>query len=156
MAVILTTHKRGEQMGTRGTMVPEIPPSTRPFVWTPRGCPSFGLWEESVMVLERLHETRWGGQGLALIGAELYSADRPILPFLEPVRAASSPPLRGCAWSPHCSHRPMDASEDVEVEEHQVSALFLNVVSFILWTFSNTQENWNNFREHSHTQHRIN
>ena len=69
---------------------------------------------------------------MALIGAELHSAHRPILPFLVPVGAASSPPLRGCPWSPHCSHRPVDASEDVEVEEHQVSALFLNVVSFIL------------------------
>ena len=69
---------------------------------------------------------------MALIGAELHSAHRPILPFLVPVGAASSPPLRGCPWSPHCSHRPVDASEDVEVKEHQVSALFLNVVSFIL------------------------
>ena len=50
----------------------------------------------------------------------------------EACRWEETPPLRGCPWSPHCSHRPVDASEDVEVEEHQVSALFLNVVSFIL------------------------
>ena len=65
MAVILTTHKRSERMGPRGTMVPEIPPSRRLLVWTPRGYPSCELWEESVMVLGRLHVARWGGQVIA-------------------------------------------------------------------------------------------
>ena len=61
--------------------IPEIPPSRQQFVCTPRGYPSFGLLEESVMALERLHETRWGGQGSALTGDEPHLQAAPFHPF---------------------------------------------------------------------------
>lgn len=79
--------------------VPWNPPSTQLFVWVPRGHPSLGLWEESVIVLERLQETRWGGQGLVQRKAGRGSANNSILSFLVSVRTGALTAM----------HQPMDS-----------------------------------------------